>query len=259
MKHPSSRPGCMIHPLVGMVDADAQGNPVTIPPCQHQTSTSCAFYTGFSAPVTAVDCGRMCAPHNPHGIPFCCDICHAVPAVYHQEWEYLRLHTDLWHPWRGRMRLRTGQSIHSGGGYTGAHASAGMQGPAHCQREYRSSSCRQFPFFPYITANDRFIGMTYHWDFEPTCWVIRQPGCCNGGLPPGILCHLVMPCSTPGWRSMDPTPGFRRICVPFTACTAGSHPASQWRGLFAKPSHGTNGAGSGKPVPLAGPYRLSSC
>ncbi len=43
----------------------------------------------------------MCAPHNPHGIPFCCDICYAVPAVYHQEWEYLRLHTDLWHPWRG--------------------------------------------------------------------------------------------------------------------------------------------------------------
>ena len=37
-------------------------------------------------------------------------------------------------------------------------------------------SCRQFPFFPYITADDRFIGMTYYWDFEPYCWVVSNLG-----------------------------------------------------------------------------------
>lgn len=135
------------------------------------------FYTGFSAPVTALDCGRMCAPHNPHGIPFCCDICHAVPAVYHQEWEYLRLHTDLWHPWRGDECAEEPVNPSILAEDTQEHMRLlACKGPAHCQREYRSSSCRQFPFFPYITANDRFIGMTYHWDFEPTCWVISNLG-----------------------------------------------------------------------------------
>jgi len=49
-------------------------------------------------------------------------------------------------------------------------------GPEHCQREYRAISCRQFPFFPYITSDDRFIGLAYHWDFEPYCWVISHLG-----------------------------------------------------------------------------------
>jgi hypothetical protein len=48
------------------------------------------------------------------------------------------------------------------------------QGPRDCQREYRSITCRQFPFFPYITSDDRFIGLAYHWDFEPYCWVISN-------------------------------------------------------------------------------------
>ncbi|HOG77547.1 MAG TPA: hypothetical protein PL025_04700, partial [Anaerolineaceae bacterium] len=32
----------------------------------------------------------------------------------------------------------------------------------------------QFPFFPYITADDRFIGLAYHWDFEPHCWLLSH-------------------------------------------------------------------------------------
>jgi hypothetical protein len=48
------------------------------------------------------------------------------------------------------------------------------KGPAFCQREYRASSCRQFPFLPYITADDRFIGLAYEWEFEPVCWVISH-------------------------------------------------------------------------------------
>ncbi len=135
------------------------------------------LYDRFDAPMTAVDCGTKCAPHNPSGKPFCCDICHAVPAVYRQEWEYLRRSTDLWHEWRGdecqtdpddpaELRAETPENM----------VLLACKGPAHCQRDFRAASCRQFPFFPYITSTYRFIGLAYEWSFEPTCWVISNLG-----------------------------------------------------------------------------------
>ena len=48
------------------------------------------------------------------------------------------------------------------------------KGPAHCERDFRAFSCRQFPFSAYITADDQFIGMTYNFDFEEVCWVISH-------------------------------------------------------------------------------------
>jgi len=117
----------------------------------------------------------LCAPHNPNGIPFCCDICQAVPAAYRQEWEYLRQHTDLWHGWRGD------ECPQDPGDPAGLRAEMpdhmlllACQGPAHCQRQYRAVSCRQFPFFPYVTSRDRFIGLAYEWEFEAVCWVIHN-------------------------------------------------------------------------------------
>ncbi|HSM24334.1 MAG TPA: hypothetical protein VK856_05675, partial [Anaerolineaceae bacterium] len=32
----------------------------------------------------------------------------------------------------------------------------------------------QFPFFPYITNDFRFIGLAYDWEFENKCWVISH-------------------------------------------------------------------------------------
>jgi hypothetical protein len=133
------------------------------------------LYDSFDAAMTPCDCGQACAPHNPHGIPFCCDICQAVPAVYHPEWDYLKDHTDLWHVWRGdecsdepvdpsELNLETPEHM----------CLLACKGPLHCQRPFRSISCRQFPFFPYITSRDRFLGLAYHWDFEPACWVISN-------------------------------------------------------------------------------------
>ena len=132
-------------------------------------------YEQFNEPVTEVDCGLMCAPHNPAGKPFCCDICQAVPAVYRQEWAFLRHNTDLWHAWRGdecaqetvnpkSLRAETPERM----------LLLACKGPAHCQREFRALSCRQFPFFPFITSDYRFIGLAYDWEFESTCWVIRN-------------------------------------------------------------------------------------
>jgi hypothetical protein len=135
------------------------------------------LYDRFNAPVTAFDCGEKCASHNPNGVPFCCDICHAVPSVYREEWQYLQKSTDLWHIWRGdecasepvdpaTLLAETPESM----------LLLACRGAAHCQRSFRSVSCRQFPFFPYITAEDRFIGLAYNWLFEPSCWVISNLG-----------------------------------------------------------------------------------
>lgn len=134
------------------------------------------FYDEFDAPVTSIDCGQKCAPHNPGGKPFCCDICHAVPAAYNEEWSFLQQHTHLWQAWRGDECAGITQDNREN---LLADVPANMillacQGPQYCERPYRASSCRQFPFFPYITSDYRFIGLAYDWEFEQTCWVISH-------------------------------------------------------------------------------------
>ena len=132
-------------------------------------------YDRFNAPVTAVDCGRMCAPHNPNGKPFCCDICKAVPAAYQQEWDYLRENTDLWHIWRGDECSQKPEDPSEMLMETPEHMTLlACLGPAHCQRNFRAMSCRQFPFFPYVSSDYRFLGLAYAWQFEASCWVISN-------------------------------------------------------------------------------------
>src|SRR5690349_18019940 len=116
------------------------------------------LYDGFNSPIAELDCGKMCAPHNPSGKPFCCDICHAVPAAYKSEWKYLEPSTDLWHKWRGdeceenaadvaQLRADTPENM----------ILLACLGPTQCQRDFRALSCRQFPFFPYVTSEYRFL------------------------------------------------------------------------------------------------------
>ncbi len=146
--------------------------PPHIPPLNIAT-----LYSDFHTPITETDCGQMCAPHNPNGTPFCCDICHAVPAVYFQEWEYLQGRTDLWHPWRGDKCQAKPEEIQKLQDETPpSMILLACLGAARCQREYRALSCRQFPFYPYITDDFRFIGLAYEWAFEEQCWVISNLG-----------------------------------------------------------------------------------
>jgi hypothetical protein len=131
-------------------------------------------YDRFDVPMNSFDCGLMCAPHNPTGKPFCCDICHAIPAAYHAEWAYLRQSTDLWRLWQPGD-CGDDPNDNETQGVTPAHMTLlTCNGPQHCQRNFRALSCRQFPFFPYITADDRFVGLAYEWAFEETCWVISH-------------------------------------------------------------------------------------
>ena len=134
------------------------------------------LYDRFNSPIAELDCGKKCAPHNPSGKPFCCDICHAVPAVYKSEWHYLEDSTELWHKWRGdecgttstkdraELRANTPKNM----------VLLACLGPTQCERDFRALSCRQFPFFPYVTSDFRFIGLAYEWEFENKCWVISN-------------------------------------------------------------------------------------
>lgn len=134
------------------------------------------LYDGFDSPIASLDCGRRCSPHNPNGKPFCCDICQAVPAAYKSEWRYFQNSTDLWHTWRGD---ECRDASHAGRANLKTETPKDMillacLGPALCQRDYRALSCRQFPFFPYVTSEYRFIGLAYEWEFEAKCWVISN-------------------------------------------------------------------------------------
>ena len=133
------------------------------------------LYASFDVPVVSADCGEKCASHNPDGKPFCCDICYAVPSAYHQEWGYLQPNTDLWHVWRGDECVENPENPAELAEETpDTMLLMACLGPAQCQRDFRSMSCRQFPFFPYITTDYGFLGLAYNWEFEEQCWVINN-------------------------------------------------------------------------------------
>ncbi|MCE1254132.1 MAG: hypothetical protein LWX83_11365 [Anaerolineae bacterium] len=133
------------------------------------------LYARFDAPICDFDCGKACAPFNPTGKPFCCDICQAVPAAFRPEWDFLQKNTALWHIWRGDECAAETTKPEELRAETPEHMLLlACQGPLHCQRDYRAVSCRQFPFFPYITSRDRFLGLAYEWEFETSCWVINH-------------------------------------------------------------------------------------
>ena len=121
------------------------------------------LYDRFSSSIASRDCGKKCAPHNPNGKPFCCDICQAVPAAYKSEWKYLRSNTDLWHEWRGDEcgDIKPAEKADVKDSTPKDMTLLACLGPSHCQRDFRALSCRQFPFFPYVTSEYRFVGLTY--------------------------------------------------------------------------------------------------
>lgn len=133
------------------------------------------WYDCFNVPLVHFDCGTLCAHHNPNHKPFCCDICYAVPFAYRPEWDYLKENTDLWHIWRGNECTDNPEDPRIlSTEISGSTALLACLGPDLCQRQFRSLSCRQFPFFPYITSDRSFIGLAYNWDFEDTCWMISH-------------------------------------------------------------------------------------
>lgn len=137
------------------------------------------LYNNFNSSITNIDCGKKCAPHNAGGKPFCCDICHAVPTAYNQEWEYLEENTSLWFPWMGEncdisKDEAALEKIDLQNETPDSMVLLECLGPSLCEREYRTLTCRQFPFFPYIDSQGKFLGMSYYWEYEEHCWVVSN-------------------------------------------------------------------------------------
>ncbi len=134
------------------------------------------LYDGFDSAIAALDCGKKCAPHSASRKPFCCDICQAIPAAYKSEWKYLKDNTGLWHPWRGDECGTTSSEERARleGDTPKNMILLACLGSSQCEREFRALSCRQFPFFPYVSSDYSFLGLAYEWEFESKCWVISN-------------------------------------------------------------------------------------
>jgi hypothetical protein len=129
------------------------------------------LYEGFNAPITEFDCGERCSPYNENGVPFCCDTNHAVPTALQTEWQFLQENTGLWRLWESEDPEETKQLQED---TPDNQVLIACQGHRKCQRGFRSITCRAFPFFPYITSQGEFIGISYYWEYEDRCWVINN-------------------------------------------------------------------------------------
>ncbi|NJN43638.1 MAG: hypothetical protein HC806_02140 [Anaerolineae bacterium] len=129
------------------------------------------LYAGFDTPLANVDCGNKCAPYN-GGIPYCCDILHAVPTAYPKEWIHLRTQTDLWQVWKPKNKTHRDEIQAEAGDLILLEC---MMLPEHgCSRDLRTLVCRAFPFFPYINSQGEILGLSYYWEYQERCWVISN-------------------------------------------------------------------------------------
>ena len=126
-------------------------------------------YDGFDSSISLINCGERCAPYNDFGVPFCCDISQMIPTAYDCEWEYLRVNTNLWRIWEADE-----ENAHLDDLIPEGQVMIACLGYRFCEREFRSFTCRAFPFFPYIQLSGEFIGLSYYWEFEDLCWVISN-------------------------------------------------------------------------------------
>jgi len=128
-----------------------------------------SLYAGFEAPLSKFDCGQYCSPHN-NGQPVCCTTNNCIPVVRKEEWKFLQSRSDMWHKYKAKnpgeqkMKDELPSSIYL----------IECNGAARCERENRSLSCRTFPFFPYVTKEYSFVGLSYYWYFEDLCWVMSN-------------------------------------------------------------------------------------
>ncbi len=124
------------------------------------------LYSHFDMPICEIDCGLKCGPYNDYGVPICCDINQVIPSAFDLEWSFLKQNTDLWQPWSSagsfEEELMDGQVLLQCKGYQ------------ECQRDFRTLTCRAFPFYPYLDSQGSFHGLTYYPEFRYGCWIISN-------------------------------------------------------------------------------------
>lgn len=127
------------------------------------------LYEGFDAPVSRYDCGRKCAPLN-NGEPVCCSTQNAVPVVHKVEFELLKGRTDLWtkfKPYDYSTKKIVDELTHD-------CMAIQCKGVRFCERDNRTLACRGFPFYPYLTRQQEFVGVGTYWVFEDRCWMMSN-------------------------------------------------------------------------------------
>lgn len=112
----------------------------------------------FDAPVTAFDCGQLCAPAN-GGVPVCCESSGVIPVLYKNEFELLQTRSDLWQAFKPSCKDERAM-VTDHGDYQLAVCTKSCAS----ERENRSLNCRSFPFLPYFDHDDEIVGLVY--DFE---------------------------------------------------------------------------------------------
>jgi hypothetical protein len=213
------------------------------------------LYGRFQAPIAALDCGKRCAPRNERGAPFCCDTRHAIPTAYPAEWAYLEANTDLWYLWEsGERSVTTKLRAQAPDG----HALIECLGHELCQREFRAVTCRAFPFFPYITREGAFIGLSYYWEYEDRCWVISNlhvvtPEFCAQFVAAYDELFARMPEERENFRHhsivMRRTFGRRRRAVPLLHRNGGAYKITPHNGRMRRVPVET--------LPAFGPYKVA--
>ncbi|MFO1078241.1 MAG: hypothetical protein U1E73_11025 [Planctomycetota bacterium] len=118
------------------------------------------------APVTAFDCGALCAPGN-GGVPVCCHAPTILPVLYKAEFALLRRRSELW-----RRHVPRGDDAELRQRARPCDVFAVCKGHTHCERDNRALACRTFPFEPYLDHDDRFVGLVFAFEYAHLCPLI---------------------------------------------------------------------------------------
>jgi len=119
--------------------------------------------------VSRYDCGRFCSPLN-NGEPVCCSTDNAIPIVDKTEFQLLKSRSDLWHLYKptDATSRQIVDELHK------SCTAIECKGARFCERDNRTMACRAFPFYPYITRDDKLLGLATYWGFEDRCWLISN-------------------------------------------------------------------------------------
>ena len=128
------------------------------------------LYEQLSAPICSINCGELCAPHN-NGSPRCCCNEQHLPVLFTSELAWLKTRTDLWR----QKSIRTAEERREAAEIESYIKYAYCKGISHCERNFRSLTCRFFPLEPYFEPGTRFAGLTFMYRAQSECPLIEHP------------------------------------------------------------------------------------
>ena len=128
------------------------------------------FLNEFDAPVTAFDCGQLCAPLN-NGKPVCCESDGVIPVLYHSEFKVLKQRGDLWQAFKPACKAEKEMADE-----LPDYQLATCTRSCFDERANRSLNCRSFPFLPYFDHDGQVVGLVYDYDSaEGKCPLVELP------------------------------------------------------------------------------------